>query len=522
MSVTLTLMPSAIAAVIAGSPSGVAGIFTRRLGRSTSCHSSRAWARVPSVSCARYGSTSMDTRPSTPSVRAWISVKRSQAARTSAVVSEVIAVATSAPSAGSAARSASYRVPSDSAAAKIDGFVVTPTTWSWAMREARDWAPPPSSRSRDRSSSQTETPRRLSSDRWFVMCSSRDRWGPAAAPPGPSVLLGQVFRPALGRLLLRPGGGVAGGGEGLTRLGDGGLRGDAELLVEALVGGGGAVVLQAHGTAGVADDLVPALGDGGLDGDARLDGGGQHRLLVGVVLLGEPLAARHRHHPGGHALRLQRLARLERDVHLGAGGDEDDVRAAAGGLGEHVAAARDALGAGQDVTLGRPLTPRGVGDVLPGEDESGRAVGALQDGAPGDGDLGGVGGPHDVEAGDRAQRGEVLDRLVGRAVLTQADGVVGPHEGRGDPHERGEPHRRAHVVGEREEGTAVGPGEPVEGDAVEDRAHAVLTDAEVQRAPVRVAGEHRAGALDRQEGLLALHRRVVRAGEVGGAAPQLG
>ena len=66
MSVTLMLRPSAIIASIAGTPSGVAGIFTMTLGRSRRSWSWRAWATVPSVSAASSGDTSMDTNPSAP------------------------------------------------------------------------------------------------------------------------------------------------------------------------------------------------------------------------------------------------------------------------------------------------------------------------------------------------------------------------------------------------------------------------------------------------------------------------
>ena len=69
ISVTLTLMPSASVSVIAGMPSRVAGILMNRLGRSTSHHSALASATVVGVSWASRGSTSIDTRPSTPSVR---------------------------------------------------------------------------------------------------------------------------------------------------------------------------------------------------------------------------------------------------------------------------------------------------------------------------------------------------------------------------------------------------------------------------------------------------------------------
>jgi hypothetical protein len=62
------LMPSARHCAMAGSPALVAGILMKRLGRSTSHHSWRASATVFSVSWANLGSTSIDTRPSTPSL----------------------------------------------------------------------------------------------------------------------------------------------------------------------------------------------------------------------------------------------------------------------------------------------------------------------------------------------------------------------------------------------------------------------------------------------------------------------
>ena len=50
ISVTLTLMPSASVAVIAGTPSAVAGILMNMFGRSTSHHSCLASATVAAVS----------------------------------------------------------------------------------------------------------------------------------------------------------------------------------------------------------------------------------------------------------------------------------------------------------------------------------------------------------------------------------------------------------------------------------------------------------------------------------------
>ena len=53
--------------------------------------------------------------------------------------------------------------------------------------------------------------------------------------------------------------------------------------------------------------------------------------------------------------------------------------------------------------------------------------------------------------GHRPQRGELLDRLMGRAVLADADRVVGEDVHDGDLHQRRQPDRRARVVGEDQE-----------------------------------------------------------------------
>ena len=65
----LTLTPAAVAAAMEVSPSLVAGILISTLGRSTSQFRPLASAVVRVESCAMRGSTSMETRPSLPSVR---------------------------------------------------------------------------------------------------------------------------------------------------------------------------------------------------------------------------------------------------------------------------------------------------------------------------------------------------------------------------------------------------------------------------------------------------------------------
>ena len=141
---------------------------------------------------------------------------------------------------------------------------------------------------------------------------------------------------------------------------------------------------------------------------------------------------------------------------------------------------------------------------------------------PGDRDLVRVGRAHDREPGDGAEGGELLDRLVRRAVLAERDGVVRPDEDRRHLHERREAHRRAHVVAEDEERAAERAGLAVQHDAVHDRGHRVLADAEVQHAAVGVARELVGRPLGGDERRGAVDRREVRLGEVGRTAPELG
>lgn len=61
------LRPSAIIASMAGTPCGVAGIFTNRLGWPILWCSTRAASIVARVSRASSGATSTDTNPSIPS-----------------------------------------------------------------------------------------------------------------------------------------------------------------------------------------------------------------------------------------------------------------------------------------------------------------------------------------------------------------------------------------------------------------------------------------------------------------------
>src|SRR5665811_1064843 len=116
---------------------------------------------------------------------------------------------------------------------------------------------------------------------------------------------------------------------------------------------------------------------------------------------------------------------------------------------------------------------------------------------------------HDIQAGNGTKGGQVLDGLMGRSVLSETDGVVGPDEGHGQLLEGGQSNRRTHVVREHQEGAAVGTSESLQRDSVEDAAHAELADAEVQ-GPAEGAALVLVCLLARgDEAWRAGHRRVV-------------
>src|SRR6478752_8920782 len=345
ISVTLTLIPSAIAAVMAGSPSLVAGILISTFERSTADQRARAEAMVPSVSLARSGSTSIETRPSALSSPA-SGAKMSQALRTSSVVTSKITRSTDSPLSTSWATCSSYRSPLAMAAAKIVGLVVTPTTALSLIRSARL---PVSMRSRDRSSSQIDTPASASFFKRSLMVRSS---------------LGRLWGT---RVDVRSDGGRQ---DRVVRRGDDGLCRHTELLVDPGEVGRGGVVVDRDDPAAVADVLAPALLHAGLDRDARLDDGRDHAVAVGLVLVLEPLHARHRHDPGLDALLGELGACLDGQLDLGPGGDQHHVGRAALGVEQHVATAVHVAGLREAF-----LATREDRHVLPGQRERGRPVG---------------------------------------------------------------------------------------------------------------------------------------------------
>ena len=106
----------------------------------------------------------------------------------------------------------------------------------------------------------------------------------------------------------------------------------------------------------------------------------------------------------------------------------------------------------------------------------------------------------------------MLDGLMGRAVLADADGVVREDVGDLLLHHCGKAHAVLHIVGEAEERGRIGAQAAVQRHGVADRAHRVLADAEVNVVAFgRFSGEIAA----------VLHVGLVGRAQVGAAAEQV-
>ena len=109
----------------------------------------------------------------------------------------------------------------------------------------------------------------------------------------------------------------------------------------------------------------------------------------------------------------------------------------------------------------------------------------LHDHLPGLDHLVGIAGPQHDQSGNGPQRRELLDRLVRRAVLADADRIVREDIDHRDLHDRSQPDRHPAIVAEDQESGAEGA-DLDQRHPVQDGAHRVLADAEVDVA-ARVA-----------------------------------
>src|SRR5271157_330743 len=107
-------------------------------------------------------------------------------------------------------------------------------------------------------------------------------------------------------------------------------------------------------------------------------------------------------------------------------------------------------------------------------------------------DLVGITGTQRDQPWDCAQGRELLDGLVSRTVFTVTHGVMGKNENGRQFHQGGEADGRPRVITEDKEGRAERP-QFRQRQPVDDRAHGVFTDTEVQVLPTRAIGLEVAG-----------------------------
>ncbi len=177
------------------------------------------------------------------------------------------------------------------------------------------------------------------------------------------------------------------------------------------------------------------------------------------------------------AFGTQLICCLHGDLHLRAGSDEDQIRLA-------VALLQNIAAAGDGFHLLRGTLH--LGKVLTGEDQRGRAVVALNRQLPADGGFNLVTGAPGAEVWRQAQAGELLNRLVRRAIFPQADGVMGVDHDLAGLHQRCHARGVTRVLNEHQEGGGVGDEAAVVGDAVGNGGHAELTHAVVNVVPGQV------------------------------------
>ena len=221
----------------------------------------------------------------------------------------------------------------------------------------------------------------------------------------------------------------------------------------------------------------------------------------------EQIPRRHADDPRPYAFRFQFLVGLDAEVHLAAGGHQDDLRLSTFRVGHNVGAASEA----RRRCVFRAIEGR---HGLPRQDERRWFLPQAHDDFPGLDDFVSVCRTQRDQAGNRAQRYQLLDRLMGRSVFADADGIVGEDPDRRNLHDGREADRHLHIVAEDEESRAVGS-EFRQRHAVHDCAHGVLANAEMEVARVVMIGLEITRAV---EGEPRFRRRI----QISGAAHEPG
>ena len=281
------------------------------------------------------------------------------------------------------------------------------------------------------------------------------------------------------------------------------IKGEKTCLVNILVGTRSTETVQTELLVGIS---LPTHGAHNLDGERR-DTVGEDTQAVFLALSIKDLEARQGHDTSLNVVLLgEVLNGVNADADLGSGGNEGDVSTFL--LVEDVS------------TLDGLVDDRAfeLGKVLPRKCEYARSVlGGEGDVVSGAG-LVSVSRPPDHHVGQGTEVGQRLDGLVGRAVLSETDRVVGGNPDVADARKRGQTDGTGSVGDEVEEGTSIRQDGTVGSEAVEDGTHAVLADT-VTDVAAAVVAEPGGGRLE-VDGVLPSSE--VGASEIGRTTKELG
>jgi hypothetical protein len=251
---------------------------------------------------------------------------------------------------------------------------------------------------------------------------------------------------------------------------------------------------------------LPTHGAESLNGQHR-DAVGQHGEAVLLALGIEDLEARNGHNTGSDTVLLLEVSgSLDGDADLRTGGDNGN--SGVGGFDSDVGTLDGVLERGE----------LKLGQVLTGQSHDSRSVLHGEGHVVGSGGLVAVGGTPHHAVGQGTEVSQGLNRLVGGAILTQTDGVVGSDVDDTDAGEGRQAEGTGGVGDEVQEGTTSGDDSTVGSKAVHDSSHGVLTHtvADVATGPLADA-EVRGLEVDS-----VLPAGVVGASQISGTRDQLG
>ena len=209
----------------------------------------------------------------------------------------------------------------------------------------------------------------------------------------------------------------------------------------------------------------------------------QNGGFIGGILAVEYIGRRHGNNAHGDTLFCQYLLRFQSQFNFRAGCDYNSLRITLS-FTDHVSTAFD--------VVQLLLITRLEFQVLTAENQAGWVIGRFNGFRPRYQRFNGIAWTPYVHIRNQAQSGSLLDRLVGRTVFTQTDGIVGKRKYRVDFHQCRHAQGVTFVFAEHQESRTEWFHTAVQCKAVHDGAHAELAYAVVDVVAAVFAGNRHA------------------------------